>query len=64
MVLNKHNHITGSRLRDARILANKTAKEVAAQIGVSAQALSLYEHECRKLQATVNNIWIAYKFLL
>ena len=45
MVLNKHNHITGSRLRDARILANKTAKEVAAQIGVSAQALSLYEHE-------------------
>ena len=28
MVLNKHNHITGSRLRDARILANKTAKEV------------------------------------
>ena len=34
MVLNKHNHITGSRLRDARILANKTAKEVGNSVGI------------------------------
>jgi len=37
------NYLVGKRLRMAREVCGKTIKEVAKQVGVSAQALSMYE---------------------
>ena len=41
--LAKQTHIINTRLKDARIVNGYTAKEIAESIGISPQALSLYE---------------------